>query len=221
MRVWRQKNTVEKVRHIPAFVIALAASFVGACQSKDVLQDNLGDGRESKAATVILPPTLIGNEAAIIADINAAAQTKAESSKAKSLAAAALQKVLFDPESVRFLDLRMGKGGAVCGKYNAKNRYGAYVGFRDFVVTSGGYSVTSDSNNGIEGLQSNYFATAYLGACASAKERSDYLAATNHPADDSGPSVPVDDLPTPSQNQEPDKILDAPLRSAPVEDETT
>lgn len=37
-----------------------------------------------------------------------------------------------DPESVQFRDVRLGKEDALCGEVNAKNGYGAYVGFQPF-----------------------------------------------------------------------------------------
>ena len=43
-----------------------------------------------------------------------------------------------DPSSVQFEDVVAAPDGvAVCGYYNAKNGYGAYVGFERFVVVSG------------------------------------------------------------------------------------
>ena len=39
----------------------------------------------------------------------------------------------FDPDSARFDRLVLGKNDAVCGWVNAKNRFGGYVGFEQFV----------------------------------------------------------------------------------------
>ena len=50
--------------------------------------------------------------------------------RAQSLVAAQM----FDPESAKFKSVRAVDGGAICGFVNAKNRYGAYVGFAEFAV---------------------------------------------------------------------------------------
>lgn len=42
---------------------------------------------------------------------------------------------LNDGESARFNGLRDAKAGGVCGYINAKNGFGAYVGFRRFIAT--------------------------------------------------------------------------------------
>lgn len=50
----------------------------------------------------------------------------------------AVQDQLTDPESARFKDVVVrsaDKFVAVCGQFNAKNRYGGYAGFRRFMVT--------------------------------------------------------------------------------------
>jgi hypothetical protein len=47
---------------------------------------------------------------------------------------------LKDPASVQFRDVvvvRNGKSVTVCGEYNAKNSYGAYVGFQKFFASPG------------------------------------------------------------------------------------
>lgn len=57
-----------------------------------------------------------------------------------SKAKAAVSRDFKDPEGSRFRDLGIyksttGKGGfSVCGEVNAKNSYGAYVGYKRFVV---------------------------------------------------------------------------------------
>lgn len=45
---------------------------------------------------------------------------------------------LFDPSSAQFRNTRVKYGEKVCGEVNGKNRYGAYVGFRWFEVSSSG-----------------------------------------------------------------------------------
>ncbi len=41
--------------------------------------------------------------------------------------------VALDPAAVQFRNVHM-RGSWVCGEYNGKNRYGAYVGYQWFVV---------------------------------------------------------------------------------------
>lgn len=48
-----------------------------------------------------------------------------------------------DPASVQFRDVKA-TDAAVCGEVNAKNSYGAYVGFRRFVVADGRARVDMD-----------------------------------------------------------------------------
>lgn len=43
-----------------------------------------------------------------------------------------------DPGSVQFKTIKVAKTGAVCGDFNAKNSYGAYVGFNMFAYTKEG-----------------------------------------------------------------------------------
>jgi hypothetical protein len=67
---------------------------------------------------------------AVLACFSASAATPAE---AKRYVADAMR----DPLSVQFRDVRTYSGGVVCGEYNAKNGYGAYTGFKDFVYIAG------------------------------------------------------------------------------------
>ncbi|MGY6662465.1 MAG: hypothetical protein ACXIVO_09105 [Glycocaulis sp.] len=46
---------------------------------------------------------------------------------------------MLDPSSVQFRNLRR-VGAAICGEVNSKNRYGAYVGFADFVYVPSDYA---------------------------------------------------------------------------------
>ena len=56
---------------------------------------------------------------------------------------------LKDPDSAKFRNLAVyrpatGKGLALCGEINAKNMYGAYVGFRPFFSLDGGLSEVAE-----------------------------------------------------------------------------
>jgi hypothetical protein len=44
---------------------------------------------------------------------------------------------LKDPDSVEFRDVKLSDTGDVCGRYNAKNNYGAYTGYRRFMGFKG------------------------------------------------------------------------------------
>lgn len=49
-----------------------------------------------------------------------------------------------DPESVKIKDLRKYATGKYCGKVNAKNGFGAYGGFKDFMVDENGNNLLLD-----------------------------------------------------------------------------
>lgn len=57
---------------------------------------------------------------------------------AKRTAQAKVADQMRDPASAQFRAVKVRKSGAVCGEVNAKNGYGGYVGFREFVVTPTG-----------------------------------------------------------------------------------
>lgn len=64
--------------------------------------------------------------------------------KAKDLVAATMK----DPSSVQFREVERGAAGYVCGEINAKNEYGAYGGFRGFMVSdSGRITMWGEMNN--------------------------------------------------------------------------
>ena len=41
-----------------------------------------------------------------------------------------------DPQNVQYREVRTYNGGVVCGQFNAKNSFGAYVGFMQFVYNA-------------------------------------------------------------------------------------
>lgn len=43
--------------------------------------------------------------------------------------------LLKDPNSAQFQNVKVGYAGTVCGEVNGKNAYGAYVGFKRFMVS--------------------------------------------------------------------------------------
>jgi hypothetical protein len=95
----------------------------------------------------------------------------------------AMEIVLIDPFSAQFRALRSGRNGAVCGQVNGKNRMGAYVGFKDFVVGRDGTTVWISRNaDGVETELYSSFAEAYVNACATKSQAARYKAATEVPA---------------------------------------
>lgn len=72
------------------------------------------------------------------------AAQEAKIKKIKELEAV-LVKSFKDPDSVKFKDLSLNSSGdGLCGYVNAKNSYGAYVGFTEFVYDVDGVRVRPD-----------------------------------------------------------------------------
>jgi len=73
---------------------------------------------------------------------------------------AILEGSLRDPDSVRYKDVFVSKTGDVCGRMNAKNGYGGYAGYTDFIVRAeGGAPLTWDRDGRI------VFTDAYVNHC--------------------------------------------------------
>lgn len=65
-----------------------------------------------------------------------AAERAGRESSAKMAAEATVRSRMKDPDGVQFRNVRVvwdGDKGLTCGEYNAKNGFGAYIGFRPFV----------------------------------------------------------------------------------------
>lgn len=60
-----------------------------------------------------------------------------------------------DPESVRFRNVRVFRGVAVCGEVNAKNSYGGYVGFKRFFVLAGATMSIEENASEFDNLSRN------------------------------------------------------------------
>lgn len=61
-----------------------------------------------------------------------------------------VQKSLIDPNSAEFRDVhvyRNGKGKIVCGFVNAKNRFGGFTGFEEFIVIGDAVALKSQGVN--------------------------------------------------------------------------
>ncbi|HEX8525930.1 hypothetical protein [Allosphingosinicella sp.] len=105
-------------------------------------------------------------------------QTERQTRDLEDRAKRALESYLFDPFSMRVRSVRAGRNGAICGQVNAKNRMGAYVGFKDFVVSRDRQRIWMSSyNNGLAYDLFSDFAEAYANACASSADANRYRAA--------------------------------------------
>ena len=64
------------------------------------------------------------------------ANTPQKSAAGIDAAKARIVSMLKDPDSAKFKDVAVSvSSGAVCGRVNAKNSHGGYVGFRRFIVS--------------------------------------------------------------------------------------
>lgn len=70
-----------------------------------------------------------------------AALVLASCSQAQRAAETKVAALLRDPVSAQFRGVEVRKSGAVCGEVNAKNGFGGYVGFKEFVVTPDGQAL--------------------------------------------------------------------------------
>lgn len=70
----------------------------------------------------------------------------------------AISRGLKDPDAAKFRNIGIyksttGKGGvSVCGEVNAKNSYGAYVGYKSFVVSGDMAYINDEENAGMYGV---------------------------------------------------------------------
>lgn len=155
-----------------------------------------GDGQANatalQAAAAPPPSDLSPLETKALAVFDA--QKKAEHANEQLLAATkkTMAAYLFDPFSAHYRKLRAGRNGAICGQYNAKNRMGAYTGFRDFVIPRDRSTVYySESSGGLTSDLYSAFSTAYVGSCATQAEVRLYNVLTSPPpAMQTTPSTP-------------------------------
>ena len=80
----------------------------------------------------------LGSMALLLCGCNAA-----DSYMKERKAQEAVAKLLIDPSSAAFMKVEV-RSGHVCGLVNGKNRTGAYVGFKKFVVDMSGWKATID-----------------------------------------------------------------------------
>lgn len=181
-------------------VIVLALGTLAACANEDALTNVTERKRESAQPLNLTPLQL-----AAVNNVITFRKEKEIFDQAQERASRLMNKVLFDPATATFLDLRPGKAGGVCGKVNAKNRFGAYVGYRDFVVTKDDEVYIARSDEGLTGDPFSNFGTSYLAQCATSQERADL-------AEQMAPAPSVESVPETPQ-QEPDAVLDVPAHS--------
>lgn len=141
--------------------------------------DRLGDREEEPADTAVEPLRLSRIEGEGRLMLRKEVEQELALEKMQSKVSAAMTRYLYDPHSAQYSHIRAGQGGSICGKVNGKNRYGAYVGFKDFVLRNDGETLNvSDYNDGVRTAVYGSFAEAYLDACASAEERQEHSRAT-------------------------------------------
>jgi hypothetical protein len=162
-----------------AFGLAAIVVLAGACQPDAA-------GRKAKPKADPLAPQMA------LTPLELTAKASLDKRAADEAAVAALEKrvkpamdvYLLDPFSAQYRQLRSGRNGAVCGQVNAKNRLGAYVGFKDFVLGRDGKAVyVSKYSDGVASEIYSSFADAYVNACATPQERQRHAAAVKSDED--------------------------------------
>jgi hypothetical protein len=102
---------------------------------------------------------------------DAASRRDAQAKKLGALVAKAMATALPDPFSIHYAKLRFGRGGAVCGLFNARDQSGGYAGFKDFVLLPDHRTIVASTfANGISVDMFSAFAKAYAEHCATPKE---------------------------------------------------
>jgi hypothetical protein len=155
------------LRAVATLLSFAALGTLSGCSNPDDLSDTNLEHADSSASPLQLTP--LATEAR--RELYKEAQDEQALEKLEAKANAAMANYLFDPGSAQYLNLRLGKQGAVCGQYNAKNRYAAYVGFKDFVILPDGQTLlVSDYNDGVETSVYGTFAEAFLKFCATPQQ---------------------------------------------------
>ena len=77
---------------------------------------------------------------------------------------------LKDPDSVKFRNVKKSdRTGAVCGEFNAKNSFGAYVGFSPFGVTADGTVMDAPDTEGLNAAYAAESIRHFLAQCDGAE----------------------------------------------------
>lgn len=148
----------------------LAALFLWGCNAETEPEQTENSASRPSQRVPLL--TLTALEKLAIDQFDELGRKEQEAKIMQGAAEKAMANYLLDPDSAKYSSLRLGRAGAVCGKVNAKNRFGAYVGFKDFVLSKDRVTLyVSDSNDGLGSQLSGSFAEAYANACGSESER--------------------------------------------------
>lgn len=169
----------------------LVLAFLAGCAAAEDPTDN--SGMNAEAAAPEPPAPLSTLELAAKGAFDSSAQAQARSAKILADTKKVMGQFLFDPFSAHYQRLRYGANGGICGAYNAKNRLGAYTGFKDFVIPadrSAVYTSTSEYDPWID-VTSTY-ASAYFAYCATKAELQRYRALLT-------PAQPVEQEPDDNQ----------------------
>jgi hypothetical protein len=155
-----------------AAFVALALSTLLGCSNQDALTNVTPN---TSNTSDLAPLELSALEVRARNMVKKEAQESEKRGMLQKAIAPAMERDLFDPASAQYRALREGRNGAICGKVNARNRYGAYVGFKDFVLSKDRSDLEiSAYNNGIRSFENNSFTYAYLASCASKKEQAEF-----------------------------------------------
>lgn len=61
----------------------------------------------------------------------------------------AVGRLMLDPSTAQYRGVKIGSSGITCGEVNGKNVFGAYAGFREFVVVDGQAAIMPESRTGL------------------------------------------------------------------------
>jgi hypothetical protein len=145
-------------------------------------RDSASDGNQM-ARTALVPDDLSGLELKARDLYDATSRRDAQARKLRALVGKAMATAQPDSFSTHYAKLRFGRGGAVCGQFNARDQVGGYAGFKDFVLLPNHATVVESTfGNGISVDMFSPFAKAYAEHCATAKEARMYNLLKNAPA---------------------------------------
>ncbi|MEQ7873097.1 hypothetical protein ABDK56_03705 [Sphingomonas sp. ASV193] len=200
-----QQDTISRLTNAIR-VAALCCTALACNHSNQSNSQDSNTSSEAGTANAEYADTAITSfEKKALNDVSAIKKLANDNAAAQSLVSKAMQSSLFDPASATYLNLRTSASGDICGKVNAKNRFGAYVGYKDFVLLKRGGLYISDFNDGLDSTPNNSFALFYAWSCATVPERTAFYARV---------APQSSELPTTQPDQtesEPDSVLDAPI----------
>jgi hypothetical protein len=165
-----------------AMAALMAALLATGCSRHPASDDN-------QMTSARLPDDLSALEVKARELYDAASRRDAQAKKLSALVGKAMATALTDPVSTHYAKLRFGRGGAVCGQFNARDPAGGYAGFKDFVLLPDHATVAASSfGNGISVDMFSPFAKAYAEHCATPNEARMYNLLKNAPESNEPPS---------------------------------